>query len=37
MKRVREIYDKVFKEKAVQLSYVKTNISELTRELYQTN
>ena len=33
MKLVRKIYDKVFKEKAVQLSYDRTNISELAREL----
>jgi transposase len=33
MKQVRKIYDKVFKEKTVQLSYEKTNISELAREL----
>jgi transposase len=30
---VRKIYDKTFKEKAVQLSYERTNISELAREL----
>ena len=33
MKQVRKIYDKAFKEKAVQLSYERTNISELAREL----
>ena len=33
MKQVRKIYDKTFKEKAVQLSYERTNISELAREL----
>jgi transposase len=33
MKQVREIYDKAFKEKAVQLSYDRTNVSELAREL----
>lgn len=33
MKQVRKIYDKVFKEKAVQLSYERTNVSELAREL----
>ena len=33
MKQVRKIYDKTFKEKAVQLSYDRTNISELAREL----
>ena len=33
MKQVRKIYDKAFKEKAVQLSYDRTNISELAREL----
>jgi transposase len=30
---VRKIYDKAFKEKAVQLSYDRTNVSELAREL----
>ena len=33
MKQVRKIYDKSFKEKAVELSYDRTNISELSREL----
>ncbi|MFV5686585.1 transposase [Flavobacterium sp. GB2R13] len=33
MKQVRKIYDKALKEKAVQLSYERTNISELAREL----
>ena len=33
MKQVRKIYDKAFKEKAVQLSYERTNISELAREM----
>ena len=33
MKHVRKIYDKAFKEKAVQLSYERTNISEFDREL----
>ena len=33
MKQVRKIYDKTFKEKAVQLSYDRKNISELSREL----
>nr|WP_231380079.1 IS3 family transposase [Flavobacterium sp. CG_9.1] len=33
MKQVRKIYDKAFKEKAVQLSYERTNISEFAREL----
>ena len=33
MKQVRKIYDKAFKEKATQLSYERTNISELDREL----
>ena len=33
MKEVRKIYDKAFKEKAVQLSYERTNVSELAREL----
>ena len=33
MKQVRKIYDKAFKEKAVQLSYDRKNISELSREL----
>ena len=33
MKEVRKIYDRTFKEKAVQLSYERTNISELAREL----
>ena len=30
---MRKIYDKAFKEKTVQLSYERTNISELAREL----
>ncbi len=30
---MRKVYDRVFKEKAVQLSYEKHNISELAREL----
>ncbi|MFT7252250.1 MAG: transposase, partial [Flavobacterium sp.] len=29
MKEVRKIYDKAFKDKAVQLSYDRTNVSEL--------
>jgi transposase len=33
MKQVRKIYDRAFKEKAVQLSYNRHNISELAREL----
>ena len=33
MKQVRKIHDKAFKEKAVQLSYERTNTSELVREL----
>jgi transposase len=33
MKQVRKIYDKAFKEKVVQLSYERTNVSELAREL----
>jgi len=33
MKQVCKIYDKAFKEKAVQLSYEISNISELAREL----
>jgi transposase len=33
MKQVRKIYDRVFKEKAVQLSYERHKISELAREL----
>ena len=33
MKQVRKIYDKAFKEKAVELSYDRTNVSELAREL----
>ena len=33
MKQVRKIYDKAFKEKAVKLSYERTNVSELAREL----
>ncbi|WP_426092434.1 hypothetical protein [Flavobacterium sp. DSR3-2] len=33
MKKMRKIYGRVFKEKAVQLSYERHNISELAREL----
>ncbi|WP_121494806.1 transposase [Flavobacterium kingsejongi] len=33
MKQIRKIYDKSFKEKAVELSYDRTNVSELAREL----
>jgi transposase len=33
MKQSRKIYDRAFKEKAVQLSYERHNISELAREL----
>lgn len=33
MKQVRKIYDRVFKEKAVQLSYERHIISELAKEL----
>ncbi|MFV8337340.1 IS3 family transposase [Flavobacterium sp. RSP29] len=33
MKQVRKVYDKAFKEKAVQLSYERTNVSEMAREL----
>jgi transposase len=33
MKKNRKIYDGAFKEKSVQLSYERTNISELAREL----
>jgi transposase len=33
MKKMRKVYDRVFKEKAVQLSYERHNISELAREL----
>lgn len=33
MKQVRKIYDRAFKEKAVELSNERTNISELAREL----
>lgn len=36
MKEVRKIYDKAFKEKAVQLSYDRTNVSELAKELRVT-
>ena len=36
MKQVRKIYDKAFKEKVVQLSYERTNISELAGELGAT-
>ena len=33
MKKNRKIYDRIFKEKAVQLSHEIHNISELAREL----
>ena len=33
MKQVSKIYDKASKEKAVQLNYDRTNVSELAREL----
>jgi len=33
MKQTRKIYDRAFKEKAVQLSYERHNLSELAREL----
>lgn len=33
MKKERKIYDAVFKQRAVQLSYERDNISELAREL----
>lgn len=33
MKEPRKSYDRAFKEKAVQLSYERHNISELAREL----
>ena len=33
MKQVCKIYEKTFKEKAVQLSYERTNITELAIEL----
>jgi transposase len=33
MKETRKIYDRAFKEKAVQLSYERHNLSELAREL----
>ncbi len=33
MKKTRKIYDHLFKEKAVLLSYERHNISELAREL----
>jgi transposase len=33
MKQTRKIYDRAFKEKAVQLSYERHNISELAREI----
>ncbi|MFV8337485.1 hypothetical protein ACNQF7_15585 [Flavobacterium sp. RSP29] len=36
MKQVRKIYDRAFKEKTVQLSYQRPNISELARELRVT-
>jgi transposase len=37
LKQIRKIYDKAFKEKAVQLSYGRTNITELARELGVTS
>ena len=37
MKQVRKIYDRVFKEKAVQLSYERHNVSELAKELGVTS
>ncbi|KVV16281.1 hypothetical protein [Flavobacterium sp. TAB 87] len=37
MEEVRKIYDKAFKEKAVQLSYERTNVSELAREVEITS
>jgi transposase len=33
MKQMRKIYDRIFKEKTVELSYERHNISELAREL----
>jgi transposase len=36
MKQVRKIYDKAFKDEAVQLSYKRANISELDRVLVIT-
>lgn len=33
MKKIRKIYDSAFKEQAVELSYDRTNVSELSREL----
>ena len=33
MKQTRKIYERTFKEKAVQLIYERHNISELAREL----
>ena len=36
MKQVRKIYDRAFKEKVVQLSYERTYILELSRELVVT-
>jgi transposase len=33
MKQIRKIYDRAFKEKAVELSLQRTNVSELAREL----
>ena len=33
MKQVRKIYDKAFKEKAVQLSYERTNVSEISPDV----
>lgn len=34
MKKNRKIYDRIFKEKAVQLSYKRKNTSEFARELW---
>jgi transposase len=36
MKKNIKIYDRIFKEKAVQLSYERTNIAGLARELEVT-
>lgn len=36
MKEVRKIYDKAFKYNAVQLSYDRKNVSELTREGWES-
>lgn len=33
MREPRKTYDRVFKEQAVQLSYERSNVSELAREL----